>query len=133
MSVSDRTAHFNGKEMVEMIAAAVALLRMTPRDIGLIEVLNEVRYLTTAQVQRVCYPSASIQTTSHRLTILRRRGVLGCLTHRTFDDRRAFWCLAPLGRAAAGSLAGTPPERPRPRAPAALPVAHLVPTNPIFR
>ncbi len=62
MSVSDRTAHFNGKEMVEMIASAVALLRMTPRDIGLIEVLNEVRYLTTAQVQRVCYPSASIQT-----------------------------------------------------------------------
>jgi hypothetical protein len=132
MSVSDRTAHFNGKEMIEMIASAVALLRMTPRDIGLIEVLNEVRYLTTAQVQRVCYPSASIQTTSHRLTILRRRGVLGCLTHRTFDDRRAFWCLAPLGRAAAGSLAGTPPDGPRACALAAVQMDHLIATNQIF-
>src|SRR5437879_13291144 len=99
MSVSDRTAHFNGKEMIEMtMASAVAMLRMTSRDRGLVEVLNEVRYLTTAQVQRVCYPSASIQTTSHRLTVLRRRGVVACLTHRTFDARRAFWCLAPLGR-----------------------------------
>ena len=85
------------------IASALALLRMTPRDRALVEVLNELRYLTTAQVREVCYPSASAETTSNRLTILHRRGVLACLTHRAFDDRRAFWCLAPLGRAAAGS------------------------------
>ena len=114
------------------IGSALALLRMTPRDRALVEVLNELRYLTTAQVREVCYPSASAETTSNRLTILHRRGVLACLTHRAFDDRRAFWCLAPLGRAAAGSLAGSPADGPRACALAAVQMDHLIATNQVF-
>lgn len=111
---------------------ALALLRVTPRDRALIEVLNELRYLTTPQIQQVCYPSASCQTTSHRLTTLRRRRVLTCLTHRTFEDRRAFWTLAPLGRAVAGSLAGAPPDAARACALAAVQMDHQIATNQIF-
>jgi len=119
--------------MIEMtLASAVALLRMTPRDCALVEVLNELRYLTVPQIQQVCYPSASVQTTSHRLTVLRRRRVLACLAHRTFDDRRAFWCLAPVGRAVAGSLTGSPPDTPRACALAAVQMEHLIATNQVF-
>lgn len=112
--------------------SATAMMRMTPRDRALVGFLSELRYLTVAQIRQVCFPSASTWTTSHRLTLLRRRGLLACLTHRTFDDRRAFWCLTPLGRAAAAQLAEPRPEAPRAAALAALQMDHLIATNQIF-
>ncbi len=114
------------------IQPAAALMRLTPRDRALVEVLFELRYLTAGQVQQVCYPTISVRSTSRRLGVLRRRGVLACLSHRTFDDRRVFWGLTPLGRAAAAALAGTRPDRPGTSAVAALLVDHLVATNQIF-
>lgn len=114
------------------IQPAAALMRLTPRDRALVEVLSELRYLTTGQVQQVCYPTISVRSVSHRLGVLRRRGVLACLSHRTFDDRRGFWGLTPLGRAAAAALAGARPERPGTSAVAALLVDHLIATNQVF-
>ncbi len=112
--------------------SATAIMRMTPRDCAVIGLLNELRYLTTGQLRQVCFSSASVSTTSHRLTLLRRRGLLDCLTHRTFDDRRAFWCLTSLGRAVAAQLAGFPPDGIRACALAAVQMDHLIATNQIF-
>ncbi len=94
-----------------VIPAASALMRLTPRDRTLIGVLQELRYLTVTQIQQVCYPTITVASTSQRLSLLRRRGVLDCLSHRTFGDRRAFWGLTALGRAAAAELTGVPPDR----------------------
>ena len=119
--------------MIEMtVEPALAILRLTPRDRAVVEVLNELRYLTVAQIRQACYPSISVRSTSRRLTLLGRRGLLTCLAHRAFDDRRAFWGLAPLGRAVAGALADCPVDRPRARALAALQIDHLIATNQIF-
>lgn len=112
--------------------AAAVIMRLTPRDRILIEVLHELRYLTVAQIRQACFPSAALGTTSHRLTLLRRRGLLDCFTHRTFDDRRAFWSLARLGRAIAGTLTEGSPDRPRTCALAALRMDHLIATNQVF-
>jgi len=102
-----------GKELIDMPAtqAASALMRLTPRDRALVSVLEGLRYLTVTQIQQVCYPTITVASTSKRLSLLRRRGVLDCLSHRTFGDRRAFWGLAGLGRAAAAELTGIPPDR----------------------
>ena len=40
--------------------AAMAIMRLTPRDRYLLEVLDETRYLTAPQVQQVCYSGASV-------------------------------------------------------------------------
>ena len=112
--------------------AAMAIMRLTPRDRYLLEVLDETRYLTAPQVQQVCYSGASVRTASRRLTLLRRRGLVTCLTHRTFHDRRAFWCLAPLGRAAAVELTGKRSDTPRDCALAALQIDHMIAANQIF-
>jgi hypothetical protein len=112
--------------------AATAMMRLTPRDRYLLGVLDEIRYLTARQIQEICYFPASVRTVSRRLTLLRRRAMLACLTHRTFEDRRAFWCLAPLGRAVAGALKGKRPDQPRACALAALHIEHLIETNQIF-
>ncbi len=114
------------------IPAAQALLRLTPRDRVLITVLFELRYLTAAQIRRLCYPTITIAGASHRLTLLRQRGVLECLSHRTFADRRAFWGLTGRGRGAAADLAGVPPDRAGAAAVAALQMDHLVATNQVF-
>ncbi|HKV45120.1 MAG TPA: replication-relaxation family protein [bacterium] len=111
---------------------AAAIMRLTPRDRALLEILNELRYLTAAQIREVCYPSISVRSTSRRLSLLGRRGLLTCLSHRAFDDRRAFWSLGPLGRAAAGALAEAPVDRARAWAVAALQIDHLIATNQVF-
>lgn len=112
--------------------AATAVMRLTPRDRALVQILPELRYLTAAQIQEVCYPSISIRSTSKRLSLLRRRGILGCLSHRTFEDRRVFWHLTSLGRAAAAALTGDHPARPSTVAVAAVQMDHLIATNQIF-
>ncbi|GEM_PF-1009590 len=112
--------------------AASALMRLTPRDRALLAVLHELRYLTAAQIQQVCYPTISVRSASHRLTVLHRRGVLECLAHRTFEDRRAFWGLTPLGRLAAATLDGAPAEATRAAAVTALQMDHLIATNQVF-
>lgn len=112
--------------------SAAAIMRMTPRDCALVTLLRELRYLTTTQIRQACFFSASLTTTSQRLTLLRRRGVIDCLTHRTFDDRRAFWCLTPLGRAVAAHLGESVHGTPRSDALAALQMDHLIATNQIF-
>jgi hypothetical protein len=121
------------EEMIGMGSdSAAAIMRMTPRDCALVTLLRELRYLTTAQIREACFFSASITTTSQRLTLLRRRGMMDCLTHRTFDDRRAFWCLTPLGRAVAAQLGEPIHGTPRADALAALQMDHLIATNQIF-
>lgn len=112
--------------------SASAIMRLTARDCALVGLLGELRYLTVSQVQQICFHTASVRTTSHRLTRLRRWRLLDCLTHRTFEDRRAFWCLAPLGRSVAASLAGSSLPSPRMDAVAALHMDHLIATNQIF-
>ncbi len=111
---------------------AAALMRLTARDQALVQILQELRYLTVAQVQQVCYPSISVRSTSQRLSLLRRRRVLGYLSHRTFEDRRVFWHLTSLGRAAAAALTGDPPARATAVAVAAVQMDHLIATNQIF-
>jgi hypothetical protein len=113
-------------------SSALALMRMTPRDCALVRFLGELGYLTVAQIRQVCFPSASASTTSDRLSLLRHRGLLDCLTHRTFDDRRAFWGLTALGRAVAAQLGGSPPLGPMAGVLAALQMDHLIATNQIF-
>lgn len=115
-----------------MACHAAAIMRLTPRDRYLLEALDETRYLTAPQIQQICFSGASVQTASRRLTVLRQRGLLNCLTHRTFHDRRAFWCLAPIGRAAVVELTGKRPDPPRACALAALQIEHLIATNQIF-
>lgn len=112
--------------------AASALMRLTPRDRALVGVLYELRFLTAVQIQQVCFPTITPASASHRLGVLRRRGVLDCLSHRTFDDRRAFWGLTALGRAAALAAGGTAPDRPGAAAVAALHMDHLIATNQVF-
>jgi hypothetical protein len=111
---------------------AGAIMRMTPRDRALVGLLHELRYLTAAQIRQVCFSSASLSTTSHRLTLLRRRKLLDCLTHRAFEDRRAFWCLTSLGRAVAAYLGAPVLGTPRADALAALQMDHLIATNQLF-
>jgi Replication-relaxation len=112
--------------------AAAAMMRLTSRDRALVEVLQELRYLTVVQAQQICYPSISVRSASCRLSRLRRCGVLECLSHRTFQDRRAFWGLASLGRAAAAALTSRLPARPTVLAVAAIQMDHLIATNHIF-
>lgn len=112
--------------------SASAIMRLTPRDRALLGFLSELRYLTVAQIRQTCFPSACTSTASHRLTLLHDRGLLDCLRHRTFDDRRAFWCLTPLGRAVAAQLAGSRPDVTRASLFAALQMDHLIATNQIF-
>ncbi len=111
---------------------ACAIMRLTARDCALLALLGELRYLTVSQIQQICFHTASVGTTSHRLSCLRRRRLLDCLTHRTFDDRRAFWCLASLGRSVAASLSRSSLAAPRVDALAALHMDHLIATNQIF-
>ena len=115
-----------------MACPAAAIMRLTPRDRYLLEALDETRFLTAPQIQQICFSGACVQTASRRLTQLRQRGLLTCLTHRTFHDRRAFWCLAPLGRAAVAELTGKRPDPPRACALAALQIEHLIAANQIF-
>ncbi len=112
--------------------SASAIMRLTARDCALVGLLAELRYLTVSQIQQTCFPTASVGTTSHRLTCLRRRLLLDCLTRRTFEDRRAFWCLAPLGRSVAAALPDSSLSTPRVDALAALYMDHLIATNQIF-
>jgi len=112
--------------------AAAALLRLTSRDRMLVTLLAELRYLTVHQAQQACFPTLSPRATSQRLSLLRGRGVLECLRHRAFDDRRAFWGLGALGRVAAAALADGIPVRPSSAAVGALLIDHLVATNQIF-
>lgn len=114
------------------VRAAAAMMRLTPRDRALVEALQELRYLTAAQAQQIYYPSISVRSASRRLSRLRRWGVLECLSHRTYQDRRAFWRLASLGRAAAAALTDGLPARPAVLAVAALQMDHLIATNQIF-
>jgi protein involved in plasmid replication-relaxation len=120
--------------MIDMsvASAADAIMRLTTRDHALIVLLQELRYLTVTQIQHVCYPSISVTSASQRLGLLRRRGLLDCLTHRTFSDRRAFWALTPLGRAVGRSLTGASPRTPHESAVASLQIEHLIATNQIF-
>ena len=120
--------------------AAPAFACLTPRDRALIQVLDGLRYLTGPQIHRVCYPRLSPLSVRARLGELRRRGFLTRLRRDEFTDRRAFWGLAPLGRAAAGAL-DTPAPRSTGRggvstskagAVAALQLDHLIATNEIF-
>ena len=107
-------------------------MRLTARDCALVGLLGELRYLTVSQIQQTCFPTVSVRSTSRHLTYLRHRRLLDCLTHRTFEDRRAFWCLASLGRSVAATLAGSPLSTPRADALAALYMDHVIATNQIF-
>jgi len=120
--------------MIRMSTAlgSTALLRLAPRDRALVALLAELRYLTAHQICRACYPSLSARSTSHRLSLLRRRGILTCLRHRAFDDRRAFWGLGPLGRTAASGLSEGATARPAAAAVGALLMEHLIATNQVF-
>ncbi|HKX17636.1 MAG TPA: replication-relaxation family protein [bacterium] len=120
--------------------AAPALACLTPRDRALLRVLRDLRYLTSPQAHRACYPGCSLTSVRARLGELRRRGLLARLRRDTFDDRRAFWGLAPVGRAAANALDGPHPvgpagdtaAMPRAAAVAALQLDHLAATNEVF-
>jgi hypothetical protein len=120
--------------MIHMRAtdAASALLHLTSRDRTLVQALDELRYVTAPQARQICYPTITVRSASSRLTILRRRGLLQCLSHRTFEDRRAFWGLTPLGRAAAAALSGAPPDRTDAAVVGALQMDHLIATNQVF-
>ena len=120
--------------------AAPALACLTPRDRALFRVLRDLRYLTSSQVHRACYPGCSLPGVRARLGELRRRGLLARLRRDAFDDRRTFWGLAPVGRAVANALDGPDPARPvrdaavtpRAAAVAALQLDHLAATNDVF-
>ena len=112
--------------------SAAALMRLTARDRYAMQVLLELRYMTSPQLQEVCYPTRSVRGTARRLGILRERGLVHCLRHRTFDDRRAFWGLTPLGRAAGSALGDAPAPRAAVYLVAALHMDHLVATNQVF-
>jgi hypothetical protein len=118
--------------MMDMTSTAQSVLRLTARDRVLVRVLAEVRYLTVRQIRAACFSSASVSTTSHRLTLLRRRGLLACLTHRAFADRRAFWGLTSLGRTVAGALGHRCAGTPRAAAVDALRMDHLIATNEVL-
>jgi hypothetical protein len=113
-------------------SCASAVMRLTPRDRVLVEVLQELRYLTPVQIQGLCYPSLSVQGTSKKLSRLRGHGLLECLGHRTFTDRRTFWGLTSLGRAVGRALRDDPPASGRASAVASLQMEHLIATNQIF-
>lgn len=121
-------------------SGALALMRLTPRDRALLVVLRELRYLTAAQIRLLCYPSIVARSMTCQLSKLGRRGVLTFLRNSSFADRRAFWTLSPLGRAAAEALAGNDgasagpesSERPAALAVAVLQIDHLIATNQLF-
>ena len=121
--------------------AAAALACLTPRDRALLRVLRDLRYLTCEQARRACYPGLAPRSIRTRLGELRRRGLIAPLRRGAFADRRTFWGLAPLGRAAAAALevadggggtgdgvGGTP----RSAAVAALQLEHVTGTNDLF-
>ena len=120
--------------------AAPALACLTPRDRALLRVLRDLRYLTGEQAHRSCYPGLAPGSVRARLGELRRRGVLAPLRRGVFADRRTFWGLAPLGRAAAAALdaaesGGTgdgSARTPRSAAVAALQLEHVAGTNDLF-
>ena len=123
--------------------AAPALACLTPRDRALLRVLRDLRYLTCEQAHRSCYPGLTLPSVRARLGELRRRGLLARLRRDAFIDRRTFWGLGPLGRAAAAALddagggsaggggaggAGTQ----RAAAMAALQIDHVISTNDLY-
>jgi protein involved in plasmid replication-relaxation len=121
--------------------AAPALACVTPRDRALLRVLRDLRYLTCEQAHRACYPGLAPGSVRARLGELRRRGLVAPLRRGVFADRRTFWGLAPLGRAAAAALEAA--ERgggtedavattPRSAAVAALQLEHVSGTNDLF-
>jgi len=120
--------------------AAPALACLTPRDRALLRLLQDLRYLTCTQAHRSCYPGLTLPSVRARLGELRRRGLLTRLRRDAFSDRRAFWGLAPLGRAAAAALvdadaggSGNGSARtPRPAAVAALQLDHVAGVNDLF-
>jgi len=87
----------------------------------------------------MCYAGLALPSVRTRLGELRRRALLQRLRREAFSDRRGFWSLAPLGRAAAAALeraergAGRESAAtPRPAALAALQLEHVVGTNELF-
>lgn len=84
--------------------AAPALACLTGRDRALLRVLRDLRYLTVEQAHRSCYPGLTLSSVRARLGELRRRGLLARFRRDAFSDRRVFWSLASLGRAAAAAL-----------------------------
>jgi hypothetical protein len=120
--------------------AAPALACLTPRDRVLLCVLRELRYLTSEQIHRSCYPRLAARSVRDRLRELRRRELLVPLRRDAFTDRRVFWGLGPLGRAAAallerptaGGMGRTPAVSPRTAAVAALQLDHIVATNALY-
>lgn len=121
-------------------SAAPALACLTPRDRVLLRVLRDLRYLTCEQAQRTCYAGLAPASTRARLGELRRRGLLQRLRREPFSDRRGFWSLAPLGRAAAAALEASETGAraveaaitPRPAAIAALQLDHVIGVNDLF-
>lgn len=121
--------------------AAPALACLTPRDRALLRVLRNLRYLTCEQAHRSVYPGLALPSVRARLGELRRRGLLARLRRDAFADRRAFWCLTPLGRAAAAALEDAEAgggrgdrsaDTPRSTAVAALQLDHVIGTNELF-
>jgi Replication-relaxation len=119
-------------------SAAPAFACLTPRDRVLLRLLCELRYLTCEQAHRTCFGGLALPSVRARLGELKRRGLLRRLRREALSDRRSFWGLAPLGRAAAGALeagdsgAGHGPATARPAAMAALQLEHLIGTNELF-
>ncbi|MHB8732250.1 MAG: replication-relaxation family protein [bacterium] len=120
--------------------AAAALACLTPRDRALLRVLRDLRYLTCEQALRACYPGLAPRSVRARLGALRRRGLIAPLRRGVFADRRTFWGLDPLGRAAAAALeaaegGGTADGSAAPSRSAvvaALQLEHLSGTNDLF-
>jgi hypothetical protein len=121
-------------------SAAPALACLTPRDRVLLRLLRDLRYLTCDQVHRTCCAGLALSSVRARLGDLRRRGVLRRLRRDAFTDRRGYWSLAPLGRAAAAALEaeeagggeGPAAVAPRAAAIAALQLGHTIATNELF-
>jgi hypothetical protein len=120
--------------------AAPALACLTPRDRKLLRVLADLRYLTCDQAHRTCYAGLVLPSVRTRLGELKRRGLLRRLRGEALTDRRGFWSLAPLGRAAAAALEtgergggpGPNTATARPAAIAALQLDHIIGTNEVF-
>lgn len=118
--------------------AAAALACLTPRDRALLRMLYDLRYMTCAQAHRTCYAGLALPSVRARLGELRRRDLVHRLRGGAFTDRRTFWGLASLGRAAAFALEAAENGRgvgdpcaapPRPAAAAALQLDHMLGTN----
>jgi hypothetical protein len=120
--------------------AAPAFACLTPRDRAFLRVLHDLRFLTSPQAHRACYPGMTLRSVRLRLGELRRRGLLVGLRRDAFTDRRMFWGLTALGRTAAAALerfateASGPAieDSPKTSARAALQLEHLAATNELF-